>query len=253
MTTSDNLCPGCGAPVDGRFCGNCGAPQSGRRCASCQAQLSTGARYCHRCGTQASGTGLGRVPLPLVAAGVLVVAAVSVWVLSSEWRPAGTPDMANAGNTRPGAAAAAPDISQLTPEQRFDRLYRRIMEAGSRGDQGAVADFAPMALAAYDMLPEPGPGARFQLGLIRLQLGQLDSAEVMADSILEAAPNHLLGQMLRGTVSRIAGDSAGTDAAYREFLGSWDSETASGRSEYQAEMPLLNQFREAALAATGTN
>ncbi len=160
--------------------------------------------------------------------------------------------MANAGNASGRAAAtpAAPDISQLTPEQRFDRLYQRIMEAGSRGDQTAVEDFAPMALAAYSMLPEPTAGSRFQLGLIRLQLGQLDSARQMADSILTAAPDHLLGQLLRGTVARLSGDSTTSESSYREFLDAWDREMASGRNEYQAEMPLLNQYRAAAEAAT---
>ncbi|HMI56212.1 MAG TPA: hypothetical protein VK494_08500, partial [Gemmatimonadaceae bacterium] len=42
--------------------------------------------------------------------------------------------------------ARAPDISGLTPQERADRLYNRVMLLASQGKIDSVAFFAPMAL-----------------------------------------------------------------------------------------------------------
>jgi hypothetical protein len=53
-----------------------------------------------------------------------------------------------------GAAAGGPppDISSMSPRERFDRLYNRIMTAAENGDEETVTNFSPMALSAYTML-----------------------------------------------------------------------------------------------------
>ena len=46
----------------------------------------------------------------------------------------------------PRARRPAPDISQMTPEERFDRLFNRIMQAAHQGDTVQIQRFLPMAL-----------------------------------------------------------------------------------------------------------
>ena len=78
---------------------------------------------------------------------VLLVGGIVYKVSSSAPQPA-APDMANAGaaggrsGDRP-AAGPAPDISTMTPQERFDRLFNRIMQAAERGDSVEVERFTP--------------------------------------------------------------------------------------------------------------
>ncbi|MGH9895725.1 MAG: zinc ribbon domain-containing protein, partial [bacterium] len=148
MTTT--TCPRCGARTSGNFCSECGASLSRRACAHCQADLSPQARFCHRCGKPAgSGTGPGAASRSernaWLAAGslcVLLVGVIAYQVSSAAPEPV-APDMANtgAGTASPRPGGPAPDISQMTPRERYDRLFNRIMEASGRGDSAEVARF----------------------------------------------------------------------------------------------------------------
>lgn len=50
------------------------------------------------------------------------------------------------------APVRGPDISQLSPAERAERLYRRVMILDSQSRSDSVLFFAPMALDAYGML-----------------------------------------------------------------------------------------------------
>lgn len=52
----------------------------------------------------------------------------------------------------PATPVRAPDISGLSPEQRVDRLYNRVMLLEQQGKKDSVLFFAPMAIDAYRML-----------------------------------------------------------------------------------------------------
>ena len=72
-------------------------------------------------------------------------------------------DPANAGavaGDTTARAGAAPDISQLSPRERFDRLFNRIMQAAEQGDTAQVRRFTPMALGAYAQLDTIDADAR---------------------------------------------------------------------------------------------
>src|SRR2546426_995148 len=47
----------------------------------------------------------------------------------------------------------APDISQMSPEERATRLFDRVMILAQAGKQDSVAFFLPMAVGAYQQLP----------------------------------------------------------------------------------------------------
>src|SRR5687767_703578 len=148
---SGSVCPACGCPATGRFCSGCGASLAERRCDHCGASVVAGARYCHRCGRPvgaATPRRSDRIPW-LITAAVVVLLVGGIVARVQRGTPAPVvPDMAN-----PGAAAAAgaqpagraPDISRMSPRERFDRLFNRVVAAAERADTTEVLRFAPMA------------------------------------------------------------------------------------------------------------
>jgi hypothetical protein len=249
------VCAACGAPLTGPFCAKCGEPAGSRGCSACQAPLSPGARFCHRCGAPASpgSTGGGRERTAWIVAGVAVTMALllMVWKIGGA-RPT-VPDMGNAGNIDAGRGTAAtgraPDISSMTPRERFDRLYDRIMQAAEKGDSQTVAQFAPMALGAYELLDTVNADARYHSAMIHVTLGDFPGALALADTIQAGAPGHLFADIIRGEAADRQNDTALLNRSYRDFLDHFDSELKAGRIEYQEHRPILDDFRTRAKAS----
>lgn len=257
-TGAARACAACGTPLTGRFCTRCGAPADQGSCRACQATLSPGARFCHRCGAPAGGgAGAGgRERLAWIVAGI----AITVTLLAVAWRAGGSrptiPDMGNAGNvgltdTASSLPGRAPDISGLSPQQRFDRLWDRVIRAAEGGDSATVLQFAPMALGAYAMLEQVDIDTRYHAAAIHLVAGDPAGARALADSILAEAPGHLLGYVLQGEAAERANDNALLTRSYREFLDHDAAELRSGRREYADHKPVLDDFRNRARAALG--
>lgn len=126
----------------------------------------------------------------------------------------------------------APDISAMSPRERADRLFDRIMRLDTEGKKDSVQFFAPMAISAYQMIPNPDVDARFDMGRISVVAGAIPVAKSEADSILAKQPTHLLGLVLAMQAARASGDSAGA-ASYRAKLRSSEkSELAKKLPEY---------------------
>ncbi|MGH7732287.1 MAG: hypothetical protein ACREOE_00955 [Gemmatimonadales bacterium] len=142
-----------------------------------------------------------------------------------------------------GAEAAPPDISNMSPRERFDRLYDRVMRAASSGDEATVRRFGPMAIAAYGMLDSVDDDARYDAALLQIHLGDVADAKVLADQIIQHTPTHLFGLMIRGTLARAAHDSAAARRNERLFLAAYGKELAKGRPEYAAHRSALDAFR----------
>jgi len=92
--------------------------------------------------------------------------------------------------------ARAPDISSMSPRERADRLFDRIMRLDTEGKKDSVQFFAPMAMSAFEMIPNPDADARFDMGRIAEVAGAYPAAKSAADSILAKQPTHLLGLVL---------------------------------------------------------
>ena len=148
-------------------------------------------------------------------------------------------------------AGAAPDISNMSPRERADRLFNRIMSAHERGDGGETAQFREMAIQAYGLLGGLDDDARYHVGLIHAVTGDLQSAEAQADTLLANTPDHLLGLMLRNTVGQMTDDQATVTATYQAFLGAFDREVATGKQEYSDHGTALENFRRDAEVGTG--
>ena len=202
--SATQLCSQCQTPLTGPFCSNCGTPAGGVACTECRAPLAPGVRYCHRCGSPVrAGVSRRRERQAWIVAGlacVLALATMGYEVIKGKTPQPVIPSMANAGNANGTAAAAGrpPDISQMSPEERFERLYDRVMRALSAQDTAQVIRFAPMAIGAYEQLAQATPDQRYHAAMLHLAVGEAPAAAALADSILTESPNHLLGFVLRG-------------------------------------------------------
>ena len=238
MSVTTASCPSCGAPVTGAFCRACGAAVGAVPCVRCGAPLPSAAAYCPACGHARNAKTLDRRLLPVLVGGVAVVAAAVA--LAWPRGPAPEADLPPAA-----AAAAAPDISRMSPEERFDRLYRRVMQAARTGDT-ASRGLAPMALGAYEMLDSADADTKYHAALIRLHVGDAAGAAALGDSILVRDSAHLLGYVARGMAFRWQRDSARLPAVYAAFRRHAARELAAGRPEYAEHRTILEEFRQAA-------
>jgi hypothetical protein len=174
---------------------------------------------------------------------LLLVGAIVYQVVSKRPAPA-TPEMANVGSAGPGGAAGpAPDISRMSPRERFDRLFNRIMQAAEQGDSAQVTRFTPMALGAYNQLDSIDADARYHAAVLRLQTGDVAGARALADTILADTPGHLFGYLIRGTAAQMANDPAALSRARADFLAHYQAEMSSKKVEYLEHKPVIEEFR----------
>src|SRR5213596_1116719 len=215
-------------------------------CHACGAQLAGTARFCHKCGAQvgwAPPQAAGwRGGLPWGVAGIAVGALLTVLVLrlgaGSREPGAGAP----ASAPPPGSRLPAPDISQMSPEERATRLYNRVMILHSQGKADSAEFFLPMALQAYAMLPALDVDGRYHIGVLDLTGGDDAGALAQADSIRRAVPTHLFAAMLRARALELRRDAAGARRAYAEFLRNEAEERARRRPEYAEHKDNLDAF-----------
>jgi hypothetical protein len=214
-------------------------------CPACHAALAPEARYCHRCG-RAVIAGGSEERTPWIIAWILVAVALGGIAYFVRIKDSGQsrPDMANTGAPAPAASPGTPpDISQMTPRERFLRLYDRIMTAAGQGDSATAQRFAPMALQAYGMLDTQDPDVRYHAGEIHIRLGQFAEALALADTIQAEAKDHLFGDLLRAEAAAAKGDRVLLQKSRAAFLTHYDGQIAAGRPEYQEHRALLDTFR----------
>lgn len=235
MTTSN--CSQCGKPASGNFCQHCGASLAPGFCTQCGEALSVESEFCSKCGSQKGSVSGGGVATRggssqtnwIVPAGILVVAVVIALFFLMRINNGGT----TVGLPPQGVSTAAlPDLSQMTPRERFDWLYNRVMQAAEQGDAATMQQFSPMALTAYGMLDEVDADARYHAALIKLHTGDVAGSAILADSIEAETPDHLFGFIIRGTLAKWQNDPTALAQVYAAFLAVYDEEMAAGRPEY---------------------
>ncbi|MEO8450046.1 MAG: zinc ribbon domain-containing protein [Gemmatimonadota bacterium] len=247
MTATPQRCSQCQTALTGPFCSQCGAVAAGLTCTQCQTQLVAGVRYCHRCGSSVKAGGSSprerRAWVAAAIACVLALAAIGYEVLKAKPQ-AVIPSMANAGNAEGAGAPEGrpPDISRMSPDERFERLYDRVMRALSAQDSAQVIQFAPMAIAAYEQLGQANPDQRYHAAMLHLAVGQTPAAGALADSILAEVPNHLFGIVIKGVIAEQSNDAAALSKAYTDFLSQYDAEMKAARPEYLDHKPVLDDF-----------
>ncbi|HXJ29995.1 MAG TPA: zinc ribbon domain-containing protein [Gemmatimonadales bacterium] len=224
-------------------------------CHACGATLSDGARYCHKCGASTSAPATGwRVGLPWGITGLAVGALIGVLVMRGSGAASGpvasdtpaAPAAPFAGGGTTGGVAA-PDISQMSPEERAQRLFDRVMRLDEAGKSDSVQFFLPMALGAYQQLPALSLDAHFDVGLLKLAGGDAGGALAQADTIRREVPTHLFADILRARALEAQRNARGARAAYQSFLKNEASERARRRPEYADRSGLLDAFHSEAV------
>lgn len=247
--TSAKTCPNCSATTTGRYCPECGAAVADAICGGCRSLLSPGAKFCHRCGTAVgtapTGTAGPRTTASALPWAVAAIAMLALIALVAGQRFGGTRGPSAAGALPPAAeggvadagapanAPRAPDISSLSPRERADRLYDRIMRLSSEGKTDSIQFFSPMALSVYQSLGPLDADLRYDFGRIAEVAGAAGIARAQADTILAADSTHLLGLVLGVRAAQLRGDSAAARSFSRRLLAAEPAESAKRLPEYE--------------------
>jgi hypothetical protein len=266
-------CPRCEAEVEGRFCGFCGAPLQAQRCPDCQAEILSGHRFCGECGREVGGvrspaagepadweSAAGAPPVTTsapdrrawwflgaaVAGGILFLAIPYVWTGWAD--PANDPRMPMGAPTGLPAPGPAPniDLSTMTPREAADRLFNRVMNAMGQGNQDEVAMFLPMAIDAYNMVPNLDADGHFHLSLLQQGGGDYRGGLQTAERVLETHPSHLLALYAAGEAARELGETARARDHFDRIMEVFEAESARDLPEYREHAGLLPTIRETA-------
>lgn len=208
-------------------------------CSECGTALNAGARFCHNCGSAILGQGKAVPPRSGAGAstsstlvwGIPTVAVITVIVLTAI--KSGSDAPSGAENAPLNASSMrAPDISSMTPAERADRLFDRVMRLSSEGKADSAAFFGPMALGALEALAPLDLHRRFDVGLVALVTGDVALAKAQADTILAQRPTHLLGLTLAARVADARGSTAAASDYRRRMVAAEAAERARALPEY---------------------
>lgn len=210
-----------------------------RFCSECGTLLNVDARFCHDCGSPIEGRPAGAraasgAPSPSAWRwGVPAVAVIALVLLMIFQFGSRSPSADSAATVPLGARAApAPDISSMSPEDRADRLFNRVMRLSSEGKADSAAFFASMAMGALEALTPLDAHRRYDMGLIALVTGNPRGATAQADTILSQHRSHLLGLALAARSADARGDAAAASGFRRRLLTAEAAERARALPEY---------------------
>jgi hypothetical protein len=194
--------------------------------------------------TAAPARGLaGVLPWAVAALALVSLIALVVGQRFGSRSTGGTTDVLEGANgqgttviTAPGEPPAgmprAPDISQMSPGERAERLYDRIMTEHEAGNDASVRTFMPMALAAYEMIAPLNLDQHYDVGRIGVVGGDSTLARAEADTILATRPTHLLGFILAAQAARMAGNEPKARQFDNRLVSTAPRERGAGLAEY---------------------
>ena len=228
-----------------------------RHCAHCGTALDERGRFCHRCGAPRDGSApparasaaptSAAAVLPWVVAGIALLALLG-FIAGQQWgrgRPAAPPVAAG------GPSGRAVDISQMSPQERADRLFQRVMTYVSAGQGDSVMFFAPMAIQSFEALAPLDAHQRYDVGLLAMVSGDAELARAQADSILQEQPTHLLGLTLAMRTAGMQNDAAARASFAQRLLAALERERAELLPEYEDHGPDIDAaVREATAPPT---
>jgi tetratricopeptide (TPR) repeat protein len=242
-------------------------------CQECSTELLSGARFCNVCGTPVKSAAPAQpqppeaqpavretedAPRPssnlawYIAGAALVALIIALLYPRLRGEPARTAPPFAGAPAATGAPAGDPrniDLASMTPREAADRLFDRVMRSISTGDTAQARTFLPMALGAYERVPELDADARYHLGTLHLLAGDPRAARAQADTMLTATPNHLFGLFVAAKAAQEQGNAQQATTLYQRFLDAYDAEVASKLPEYEAHAPALPQMRTEAQSA----
>lgn len=173
------------------------------------------------------------VPWVVAGAALLAVVIMVANQQSSTTASAAAPEGMVAPFAGGGGAVRAPDISQMSPQERADRLYDRVMKLAAEGKPDSAAFFASMAVGAYESLAPLSADQRYDMGRMAEMAGDLATARAQSDTILREQPDHLLGIILDARVVMARGDSTGGRQRLQRLAKVETTERAKALEEYE--------------------
>lgn len=208
-----------------------------RFCSDCGTKLRPDAHFCHSCGSPIHGNPSGAASAPaskalkwgVPAIAIIALIAISVIRYGSRGPAADSGDRVPLGA---GGVVQAPDISSMSPDERADRLFNRVMRLSSEGKADSAAFFGPMALGALEALAPLNAHRRYDMGLIALVSGDVSRATALADTILSERPTHLLGLSLAARAAEARGDATASRNFRRRLLAAEPAERQRALPEY---------------------
>lgn len=172
------------------------------------------------------------VRLPwLLGGAALVGIAAFLYARQPEQAAAAPPASAMSGPAAPGGGP--PNIANMTPSERANRLYGRVMAYTEAGKNDSAAFFAPMALAAHEMLDNATLDERYHMGRIAEVAGRGVIAKAQADTILQLQADNLLGLLLAARAARMAGDASAAKTFDEKLLRVLEAQLATKLPEYE--------------------
>lgn len=133
-----------------------------------------------------------------------------------------------------GGGPSGVNLGAMSPEERADRLFNRVMTYASSGKPDSAAIFAPMALQAFEMMGQLNVHGRYDVGLVAMVARELPKAKAQADTILKQNPNDLLGLTLAMRVAEAAKNSTAARDFGKRLIAAEAPEKKTGREEYTA-------------------
>jgi len=204
-------------------------------CSDCGAQLVAAAPFCHQCGSPRAGRSSAAASVGGLASrwGLPALAIVAVGILTFVTLASrGTEADAAGGVPLASVPPRTTDIASMSPEERADRLFDRVMRLSSEGKEDSAKIFAPMALASIEALAPLDAHRRYDMGLVALTAGDVPRARAQADTILAQRPTHLLGLALAVRVADASGDAAAGKKFRRQLVAAEPAERARALPEY---------------------
>lgn len=249
MTPAAELaCPRCQHPESAaaNFCSRCGGALRGPPCPACDAPSEAGDRFCTQCGAAVRAE---RAPFSAssnrvaVAAGVLVTLLLVVVIVvrtaggGGASAPGGqgspsAPAGGAPGSPTPLGPTSAVDLGSMTAREAATLLFNRVMSNVEAGNVAEAAQFLPMAIAAYDLIPALSLDDRFHLSLLHAQAGDGTSALAVAEAGLAVRPTHLLCLAVAAEAAILLGDEAKARAHYQTLVDVYEEESRAGLVEY---------------------
>jgi len=141
----------------------------------------------------------------------------------------------------------------MSPAERANRLFNRVMILAEAEKPDSVSFFLPMALGAYAQLPTLDADAHFHIGELQLAGGNVPAALAEADTIQRMEPTHLFIYVLRARAYHQQGNAAQERRAYTDYLRNEAAELARNRPEYapDAHRDAITAFHAEAVRQAG--
>ena len=177
---------------------------------------------------------------------VAIILVVVFPILNQTASPPAASATAPGGTAPPLGPAPNIDLSSMTPREAAERLFNRVMSAVAAGNDTEARNFAPMAVAAYEMAEPLDVSGSFDLSLLKAVNLDYQGALDTAEEALAETPDHLFLLSAAAAAAAAMQDRERAEAHYSRLLEVYDQQLALQLPEYVQRPGLLPEMRREA-------